>query len=234
MELINVVRREGHGLADVDDAPGDTEVAQLARRQHAVALGERPLDVGIDGVDVGVGGIGRAPEDAVLDQSGMNGGLDITRNAEPRDRHRVRVDAELLLGLHRRRHAATDDPDAGGRLVQERLEELGRAAAERAVGEALAAAELDPLVGNWIRTYNALFKVPVLEAPSFDGTRAVSRSFQLEIDETIDTLISAFGVDVIPLDPLDRDGWIPTVMRTLDLPLKPPQIDLFGATAVSG
>jgi predicted ATPase len=94
--------------------------------------------------------------------------------------------------------------------------------------------ELDPLVGNWIRTYNALFKVPVLEAPSFDGTRAVSRSFQLEIDETIDSLISAMGVEVIPLDPLDRDGWIPTVMRTLDLPLKPPQIDLFGASAVSG
>ena len=94
--------------------------------------------------------------------------------------------------------------------------------------------ELDPLVGNWIRSYNALFKVPVLEAPSFDGTRAVSRSFQMEIDETIDTLISAFGVDVIPLDPLDRDGWIPTVMRTLDLPLKPPQIDLFGASAISG
>jgi nicotinamide riboside kinase len=95
-------------------------------------------------------------------------------------------------------------------------------------------AELDPLVGNWIRSYNALFKVPVLEAPSFDGTRAVSRSFQLEIDETIDSLISAFEVDVIPLDSLDRDGWIPTVMRTLDLPLKPPQIDLFGASAISG
>jgi len=93
--------------------------------------------------------------------------------------------------------------------------------------------ELDPLVGNWIRTYNALFKVPVLEAPSFDGTRAVSRSFQLEIDSTIDELISSFGVDIIPLDPLDRNGWIPTVMHTLDLPLKPPQIDLFGASAVS-
>jgi thymidylate kinase len=25
--------------------------------------------------------------------------------------------------------------------------------------------EIDPLVGSWIRTYNALFKVPVLEAP---------------------------------------------------------------------
>ena len=32
--------------------------------------------------------------------------------------------------------------------------------------------ELDPLVGNWIRTYNALFKVPVLEA---DSRRSMER-----------------------------------------------------------
>jgi len=92
--------------------------------------------------------------------------------------------------------------------------------------------ELDPLVRSWIRSYDALFKVPVLDAPSFDGTRAVSRTFQMEIDTTIDQLIEAFDVHVIPLDPADRDGWIPTVMRTLELPLKPPQIDLFGASAV--
>lgn len=92
--------------------------------------------------------------------------------------------------------------------------------------------ELDPLVRSWIRSYDALFKVPVLDAPSFDGTRAVSRTFQMEIDATIDELIRTFGVPVIPLDPADRDGWIPTVMRTLELPLKPPQIDLFGVSAV--
>lgn len=88
--------------------------------------------------------------------------------------------------------------------------------------------ELDPLVGNWIRSYDALFKVPVLEAPSFDGTRAVSRAFQMEIDATIDQLVTAFGVEVIALSPADREGWIPTVMQTLGLPLRPPQIDLFG------
>jgi predicted ATPase len=92
--------------------------------------------------------------------------------------------------------------------------------------------ELDPLVRSWIRSYDALFKVPVLHAPSYDGTRAVSRNFQMEIDATIDELISTFGVDVIPLDPADRDGWIPLVMRTLELPLKQPQIELFGASAV--
>ena len=90
-------------------------------------------------------------------------------------------------------------------------------------------AELDPLVGSWIRTYNALFKVPVLEAASFDGTRAVSRSFQMEIDGIIDNLVRAFGVEALPLDPLERDSWIPTVMHALELPRRPPQIDLFAA-----
>lgn len=93
--------------------------------------------------------------------------------------------------------------------------------------------ELDPLVASWIRTYDALFKVPVLDAPSFDGTRAVSRSFQMEIDATIDQLLREFGVEVLPLDPSDRDGWIPMVMQSIGMPLRPPQIDLFGA-AVSG
>ncbi len=92
--------------------------------------------------------------------------------------------------------------------------------------------ELNPLVRSWIRSYDALFKVPVLDAPSFDGTRAVSRTFQMEIDATIDELIATFGVEVIPLDPADRNGWIPLVMRTLEVPLKQPQIDLFGASAV--
>ncbi|HVF40357.1 MAG TPA: AAA family ATPase [Gemmatimonadaceae bacterium] len=92
--------------------------------------------------------------------------------------------------------------------------------------------ELDALVGGWIRGYNALFKVPVLDAPSFDGTRAVSRNFQMEIDEHINRLINAFGVEVLPLDPADRDGWINFVMDTLGMPLRPPQIDLFGAGAV--
>jgi hypothetical protein len=89
--------------------------------------------------------------------------------------------------------------------------------------------ELDPLVGSWIRTYNALFKVPVLEAPSYDGTRATSRTFQTDIDVLIDELVGAFDVEVQPLDPMDRDAWIPTVMQALQLPMRPPQIDMFGA-----
>jgi len=92
--------------------------------------------------------------------------------------------------------------------------------------------ELDPLVGNWIRGYDALFKVPVLDAPSFDGTRSVSRTFQIEIDSVIDELVTAFGVEVMPLDPANRDGWIGAVMQKLKLALRTPQIDMFGARAL--
>lgn len=91
--------------------------------------------------------------------------------------------------------------------------------------------DLDQLVGSWIRGYSALFKVPVLGAPSFDGMRAVSRTFQMEIDHTIDRLIREFEVEVLPLEPTDRAGWIPVVMETLGMPKHPPQTDLFGAGA---
>ncbi len=93
--------------------------------------------------------------------------------------------------------------------------------------------DLDALVEKWIGTYQALFKVPVLDAPSYDGTRAVSRRFQLDIDSIIDDLVTAFRVDVFHLDPSDRDHWIPEVMQNLGLVGRQPQIDLFSANSAS-
>jgi predicted ATPase len=91
--------------------------------------------------------------------------------------------------------------------------------------------EYDALVRAWIPTYTALFKVPVLQPPSFDGTRAVSRDFQLEIDGGIDALIAAFEVPVHRLDAADRPGWVEAVLQAVNLPLHPPQIDLFSLQA---
>jgi nicotinamide riboside kinase len=87
--------------------------------------------------------------------------------------------------------------------------------------------ELDPLVRDWVRGYDALFKVPIVTAPAFDGKRAVSPAFQLEIDSIIDGLIDGFGIPVHTLDRADRAGWTATVVEHLGLPLHPPQIDLF-------
>lgn len=89
--------------------------------------------------------------------------------------------------------------------------------------------ELDPLVREWVRGYHALFKVPVLGAPAFDGKRAVSVGFQQEIDGIIDDLIADFAVPVFRLDPSARDGWTLDAVVQLGLPTQPPQIDLFAA-----
>jgi predicted ATPase len=89
--------------------------------------------------------------------------------------------------------------------------------------------ELEPLVLQWVRGYHALFKVPVTGAPAFDGKRAVSLSFQQQIDQIIDDLVREFGVAVHHLDPHDRDGWTVSALQFLGLPTQPPQIDLFAA-----
>ncbi|NOT09831.1 MAG: ATP-binding protein [Gemmatimonadales bacterium] len=87
--------------------------------------------------------------------------------------------------------------------------------------------EYDAVVREWVTTYDGLFKVPVLQAPSYDGMRDVSGDFQRDIDRAIDRLLAAFGVLCHRLDPTDRDGWIDSVLTAMNLPLHPPQIDLF-------
>lgn len=87
--------------------------------------------------------------------------------------------------------------------------------------------EYDGLVQEWMASYTGLFKVPILQPPSFDGTRDTSGEFQMEIDLIIDQLLFELGVPFHHLDPSDREGWVDTVIRAVGLPLKPPQIDFF-------
>lgn len=89
--------------------------------------------------------------------------------------------------------------------------------------------ELEPLVHGWVRSYDGLFKVPVLQAPRFDGTRDVSTTFQVEIDAIIDQLLVRFGVRCHRLDPAHRAGWIEAVLERMHLPGQPAQFDLFDA-----
>ena len=88
----------------------------------------------------------------------------------------------------------------------------------------------DALVREWVGTYDGLFKVPVLQPPSFDGKRDVSQTFQVEIDAVIDRLIEAFKVSAHRLDPAGRPGWVDVVLQAMSLPFVPPQIDLFALT----
>jgi thymidylate kinase len=87
---------------------------------------------------------------------------------------------------------------------------------------------LEPLLRHWLASYSALFKVPVLREPSFDGTRDTSARFQIEIDELLDDLITEFEVPVLRLDPRGHADWVRTVLAHVELPTDPPQFDLFG------
>lgn len=87
----------------------------------------------------------------------------------------------------------------------------------------------DALVTEWVKTYDGLFKVPIVDPPTFDGQRDVSQSFQRDIDGIIDHLARDLGVTCHRLEPGQRDGWVDTVLRESGLPLHPPQIDLFSA-----
>lgn len=87
----------------------------------------------------------------------------------------------------------------------------------------------DALVREWVGTYDALFKVPIVDPPTFDGQRDVSQTFQREIDAVIDRLARELEVPCHRLDPGAREGWVDTVLQLSGLPLHPPQIDLFPA-----
>ncbi len=85
----------------------------------------------------------------------------------------------------------------------------------------------DALVQDWIGSYDALFKMPIIDPPSFDGRRDVSQEFQHGIDRTIDTLVAVFGSRCQALEPARRPHWVDDVLTGVGLPLHPPQIDLF-------
>ncbi len=88
-------------------------------------------------------------------------------------------------------------------------------------------AELEPMIRHWMHGYDGLFKVPILGAPSFDGTRDLSVGFQREIDIVIDELMQRLGIRYHALDPAGRGRWIEDVVEALGLPPRAPQIGLF-------
>jgi hypothetical protein len=88
--------------------------------------------------------------------------------------------------------------------------------------------DYDALVKSWMGSYDGLFKVPILHPPSFDGIRDTTGTFQEEVDGVIDQLLEEFAVPYRRLSPDDRDAWVEEVISAVGLPLRPPQIDIFG------
>lgn len=85
--------------------------------------------------------------------------------------------------------------------------------------------EYHALVRSWIKSYSAIFWVPILDGPRFDGVRDTDRRYQERIEELITQLSVEFVVPAIRLHETPRERWIQRVLTTL--PIDDVQLPLF-------
>jgi predicted ATPase len=83
---------------------------------------------------------------------------------------------------------------------------------------------LEELVRTWTRSYDHLFKVPVVGNLRFDGVRDTDLAFQHEIDDSISQTLAVWGVPHVALDPARRADWATHVLDTLLPHLKPQEL----------
>ena len=95
---------------------------------------------------------------------------------------------------------------------------------KRAFSGGAEEAVLESLVRSWTRTYDGLFKVPIVGDPRFDGVRDTDLAFQHEIDRSIQQTLTAWGVPYVALDPARRAEWSTHVLDTLLPRLKPQEL----------
>lgn len=70
---------------------------------------------------------------------------------------------------------------------------------------------LEPLVRNWMESYDLLVYVPVVETPSADGVRATDPSFQDAVDARLREELDLRGLDYLPLVADARPQWLSEV-----------------------
>ncbi len=85
---------------------------------------------------------------------------------------------------------------------------------------------LETLVERWMKSYDLLFHVPIVAAPSADGVRATDPVFQRAVDERLLAELSARQLPLVRLDPLRRGGWLQRAEQSVLDRLQPPQLRL--------
>lgn len=82
------------------------------------------------------------------------------------------------------------------------------------------------MVSAWIRSYDLLVHVPIVEQPSPDGIRSANPSFQRAVEDRLDRELAERGLAALRLDPAGRAGWLDTVEREVWDRLRPLQLPL--------
>ena len=85
---------------------------------------------------------------------------------------------------------------------------------------------LDGLVSAWMKTYDLLVMVPIIDRPSPDGLRATDPSFQRAVDEGVRRELQRRELKALLLDGEDREGWVSRVEEHVLEQLAPPQLSL--------
>jgi nicotinamide riboside kinase len=76
-------------------------------------------------------------------------------------------------------------------------------------------------VAHWMKSYDVLFKVPILGPASADGVRDTDEFFMRSIDQLVDTLLAEMKVPYDTLAPGERAAWSD---RVRDAVLKRPEL----------
>jgi nicotinamide riboside kinase len=82
------------------------------------------------------------------------------------------------------------------------------------------------LVELWIRGYDLLVHVPIVEELSPDGIRAPDPGFQYAVEERLSQELTGRDLPVLHLSPEARAEWLDTVERTVWERLRPAQLPL--------
>lgn len=85
---------------------------------------------------------------------------------------------------------------------------------------------LEPLVDGWMRTYDLLLHVPIVDEPSPDGIRATDPAFQRAIDDRLLEELTRRDLPVHQLAPDRRSDWLETAENLVVESLALPQMQL--------
>ena len=80
---------------------------------------------------------------------------------------------------------------------------------------------IERFVDHWMRTYDVLFKVPIVGQPSPDGVRDTDEFFMRAIDDQVEKLLVEKAIACHRLPP-DRDRWLDEVK---DVVLRHPSLN---------
>ncbi len=87
---------------------------------------------------------------------------------------------------------------------------------------------LEPLIDSWISGYDLLVHVPIVAGKEAqgDGVRSTDQHFRQAVDDRLAKEIENRNINVLYLDPHNRDGWLDVLENVSRAALQTPQLEL--------